>query len=149
MHHPLLRLVLVFVTASLLFAETASAATYTDRAKLTRHGRVVFGKSTSAKVNVHTRFASISRVCFFFAFEDNLLDPGEEWLVRLRANVGEFGMLNTSQNSVIGIALCLVPDHNAMVDRFLDGKAKLIVTMERPGSMRISKLEVTIHGVPA
>jgi hypothetical protein len=147
MRHRLPRLLLASAIASLIFAAGASAETFTDRASLKRHGRVVFGHPISAKVNFHARFASISRVCFFFTFRDDLLDPGEEWFLRFRANVGGFGLLNTSENAVIGISLCLAPAHNLMIARFLDGREKMVLTMQRPGSMRIGKLKVSIDGV--
>ena len=145
--HPRLLLVAASVAVCLVFASSAPAARITDRASLTRHGKVAFGEPISARVNVHTRFASIRRVCFFLTFEDDLVDPGEEWSVKFDANVGEFGLLNTSENPVSGVSLCLVPFQSAMMDRFLDGREELAVTMETPGSMRVAKLVVRVRGV--
>jgi hypothetical protein len=139
-------LLLACAIASLVFAGGTFGATVTDKASLMRHGKVAFDRSISAKVNVHTRFSSIRRVCFAFAFEDDLLDPGEEWSITSRANLGGFEMRNEGQLPIIGVAFCLRPEYYAMVDRFRDGREKLTVSMERPGSMRIHKLEVTIRG---
>jgi hypothetical protein len=142
-----LPLLVISAAASLVFASSAFAAAVTDRASLTRHGKVAFGKPISAKVNVHTRFASIKRVCFAFAFEDDLLDPGEAWSLRSNANVKGFEMGNAGVNQIIGVEFCLLPDHWSLINRFRDGRAKLIVAMDTPGSMRIDELDVTVRGV--
>jgi hypothetical protein len=142
-----LPLLVISAAASLVFAGSAFAATVADRASLTRHGKVAFGEPISARVNVHTRFALIKRVCFAFAFEDDLLDPGEAWSLRTRANMEAFEMPNAGVNPIVGVAFCLLPDHENVINRFRDGRAKLIVAMETPGSMRIDELEVTVRGV--
>jgi hypothetical protein len=147
MRHPILRLVLASATACLVFAGSASAATFTDKASLTRHGRVVFGQPISANVNLHTRFASISSVCFFFTLEDDPLDPGEELDVTFHANVGGFGQSNIFATPLASFGICLVPDHSAMIARFLDGKEKLILSMFSSGSVRVDRLEIVIDGV--
>ena len=142
-----LPLLVISAAASLVFASSAFAAAVTDRASLTRHGKVAFGEPISAKVNAHTRFAAIKRVCFAFAFEDDLLDPGEAWSLRSNANVESFEMRNAGVNRIIGVEFCLLPDHGSLINRFRDGRAKLIIAMETPGSMRIAELEVTVRGV--
>ena len=147
MRHRFLWLLLASATASLAFAGGASAGAFTDKASLTRHGEVGFDRQISAKVNVHRRFASIRRLCFAFAFEDDLLDPGEEWSITPRANKRGFEMLNSGDNPIIGVAFCLDADYDSMPERFLDGREKLIIRMERPGSMMIRRLDVTVHGV--
>jgi hypothetical protein len=131
--------------ASLAFAGGASAGAFTDKASLTRHGEVGFDRQISAKVNVHRRFASIRRLCF--AFKDDLFDPGEKWSITPRGKTGGFEMLNAGDNPVIGVAFCLDADYDSMPERFLDGREKLIIRMERPGSMMIHRLDVTVHGV--
>jgi hypothetical protein len=140
-------LLIIAAVVSLVFAGTAFAAAVADRASLTRHGKVAFGKPISAKVNAHTRFALIKRVCFAFAFEDDLLDPGEAWSLRSNANVKGFEMRNAGVNQIIGVEFCLLPDGGSLINRFRDGRAKLIVAMESRGSMRIAELEVTVRGV--
>jgi hypothetical protein len=138
--------VIVLLTlASLVFATGAFAATVTDRASLTRHGKVMFDKPITATVNAHMRFSSVRRVCFAFTFEKDLLDPGEEWSLAPRVN--GFEMLNASTFPISGVSFCLLPD-NALVDRFRDGRAKLVVAMKRQGSMRIDNLDVTVRGAP-
>jgi hypothetical protein len=148
MRHPLLRLLLASAAASLVFAGSAFAATFSDDASLTRHGRVVFGQPISANVDLHTRFASISTVCFFFTLEDDLLDPGEELDVSFHANIGSFGQSNSFQYPDDSFAFCLATGlHDEAIALFLDGKEKLILSMFGAGSVRIDRLEIVIDGV--
>jgi hypothetical protein len=42
-----------------------------------------------------------------------------------------------------------VPDHSAMIARFVDGKEKLILSMFGAGSVRVDRLEIFIDGVQA
>jgi hypothetical protein len=129
--------------ASLVFATGAFAAVVTDRASLTRAGKVTFETPIRARVNMHMRFASVKRVCFEFTFKKDLLDPGEEWSLAPRVN--GFEMLNTTTFQISGVSFCLLPD-NAVVDRFRDGRAKLVLAMKGQGSMRIDELDVTVRG---
>jgi hypothetical protein len=150
MRHPLFRLLLlVSAAASLVFAASASAATFTDRASLSRHGRVVFGQPTGANVNVHMRFASISRVCFFFTLEDDLIDPGEELDISSRTGGELFGQTTPGQEPVASFATCITTGFHPKTALFLDGKEKLILSMFDGGSVRVDRLEVVIEGVPA
>jgi hypothetical protein len=137
-------LIVLLTVASLAFTAGAFAATVTDRASLTRGGKVRFDAPITARVNVHMRFASVKRVCFAFTFKKNLLDPGEEW--SLTPRLSGFEMLNATTFPISGVSFCLLPD-NALVDRFRDGRAKLVVAMERQGSMRIGELDVTVRGI--
>ena len=56
-------------------------------------------------------------------------------------------MRNAGVNPIIGVEFCLLPDEGGLINRFRDGRAKLITAMETPGAMRIAELEVTIRGV--
>jgi hypothetical protein len=129
--------------ASVVFATSAAAATVTDRASLTRGGRVTFDRPITARVNTHMHFASVKRVCFAVTFKKDVLDPGEEWSLAPRVN--GFEMLNASMFPISGVSFCLLPG-NALVDRFRDGRAKVVVAMEPQGSMRIDDLDVTVRG---
>jgi hypothetical protein len=137
--------IVLLTLASLIFATSAFAASVTDRASLTRDGKVTFDTPITARVNMHTRFASVKRVCFAFTFKKDVLDPGEEWSLAPRVN--GFEMLNASTFPISGVSFCLLPD-NALVDRFRDGRAKLLVAIKRQGSMRIAELDVTVRGAP-
>jgi hypothetical protein len=137
------RFIVLLTLASLVFATGAFAATVTDRASVTRGGKVTFDRPITARVDTHMRFASVRRVCFAVTFNKDVLDPGEEWSLAPRLN--GFEMLNASTFPISGVFFCLLPD-NALVDRFRDGRAKLVVAMERQGSMRIDDLDVTVRG---
>jgi hypothetical protein len=136
-------LIVLLALASLVFTTGSLAATVSDRASLTRAGKVVFGKPITARVNTHTRFSSVKRVCFAFSFKKDLLDPGEEWALAPRVN--GFEMLNASTFPISVVSFCLLPD-NDLLDRFRDGRAGLVVAMKRQGSMRIDELHVTVRG---
>jgi len=143
MQHRRFSVIALLTLASLVLAPGAFAAVVTDEASLTRHGKVTFETPITARVNMHTRFASVRRVCFEFTFKDDLLDPGEEWSLAPRVN--GFEMLNTSTFQISGVAFCRLPD-NALVDRFRDGRAKLVVAVEGQGSLRVDELDVTVRG---
>ena len=143
MRHIRFQVIVLLTLAALVFAAGAFAATVTDRASLTRGGKVTFDRPITARLNTHMRFASVKRVCFAVTFKKDVLDPGEEWSLAPRVN--GFEMLNASPLPIWGVSFCLLPD-NALVDGFRDGRAKLLVAMERQGSMRIDALDVTVRG---
>ena len=136
-------LIVLLTLASLVFAAGASAATVTDRGSLKHGGKVTFDRPITARVDTHVRFASVKRVCFAVTFKKDVLDPGEEWSLAPRVN--GFEMLNAGTFPISGVFFCLLPD-NALVNRFRDGRAKILVAMERQGSMRIDDLDVTVRG---
>jgi hypothetical protein len=137
------QVIVLLTLGSLIFATGAFAATVTDRASLTRGGKITFDRPITARVNMHMPFASVKRVCFAVTFKKDVLDPGEEWSLAPRVN--GFEMLNSSTFPISGVSFCLLPD-NALLDRFRDGRAKLLVAMEPQGSMRIDELDVTVRG---
>jgi hypothetical protein len=69
----------------------------------------------------------------------------KEW--SLTPRLSGFEMLNATTFPISGVSFCLLPD-KALVDRFRDGRAKLVVAMERQGSMRVDELDVTVRGAP-
>jgi len=131
--------------ASVVFAGSASAATLSDVASLTRHGEVVVGQPISANLNFHARFASIDSACFFFTFQGDLLDPGEAITVGFRGTVDTVGQENVFQDPLADVAFCVVPDVTGFLDHFLDGKEKLVLSMTN-GSVKLAGLEVVIEG---
>lgn len=135
---------LVSATAAAVMVGTASAATASDRASLTHGGRIAAGEPISAKVNVHQRFASISSVCFYFTFKDDLLDPAEEIIVTWDS--GEFGQENPFDTPLSTVGVCDVDEQ--AIAQFLDGRQELSLSMES-GSVRLARLDVVIDGVPS
>jgi hypothetical protein len=139
---------LASAAASLVLAGTAVAATFVDSPRLTRQGIVVAGRSISANVNVHSKFTSISSVCFFVAFQDDLLDPGEIISFSFRGNVPVFGQENIFDEPLGSFATCLLSGlHDQDIAPFLDGKERLILSMSS-GSVEFAGLQVIVDGVP-
>jgi hypothetical protein len=77
MRHPLFRLRVASAAASLIFAASASTATFRDTVTLSPDATVTVDQSLTVDFNVETESASISSVCLYFKFATDLLDPGD------------------------------------------------------------------------
>jgi hypothetical protein len=138
--------------ASLIFPSFASAATFTDTARLPRDATLSPDHSLVTRFNVGTRFATVSSVCFFFAFETDLLDPSDG-MVRLSMlergrEVDAGGFLNPDTSPQATREFCYTPQfHPSIVALFLDGRERLKLEMDS-GSVTISSLELVIEGIP-
>jgi hypothetical protein len=142
-------LAVVIACGFLVVPASATAATATASVKLSQTF-VGVGDAALGKVNVHTKFSSVDRVCFTFTFEGDLLDPGETLLIsplNAVSSVSGPGFSNRGTSSEAERTLCLEaafqPD---LVSLFADGKEhKLEITMQT-GSVRIASLDVTVEG---
>jgi hypothetical protein len=141
------------VVSVLAFVQSASAATFSDTAKLSPPATVTVDQSLIADFNVGAEFASISSVCLYFKFTRDLLDPGDLLLVAFLENGeeiggGGFSIPIGSTRAQKTRTLCYVPEfHPETVSLFLDGSERVKLVMES-GSVMITRLRLTITGVP-
>jgi hypothetical protein len=120
------------------YANAADFVEITNTVKLKPKPPVSVTVSTpvEAEVNVHQKFSSIGSICFRFAFQDDLLDPGDD----LEMDIG--GFFNPTGEPQSARVFCPNPDQ---FSKFLDGKIDLTV-ITQTGSVTISSLSVTITG---
>jgi len=145
MRSPRVPILVLSAIALLVLAGHASAAAFSDRASLSHGGRIGAGQSITAKVNVHEPFSTVDSVCFFFTFEDDLLDPGD-W-IQVTFDVGNFGQENGFEDPVSTVGVCL-GDDPAMKAQFLDGRETFTLSMN-VGTVKLAKLDVVVDGVPS
>lgn len=92
-------------------------------------------------VNFHTHFASVAGVCFTFAFERDLFDPGDSFVIDFGPTLGAIGATNVGATSLATRMLCTAQPEQLAA--FRDGKQAFAVTVSA-GSVTLTSATAEI-----